>query len=248
MLLEKTDLNNWNCNNSCLQALALSPRSETVDSRGGRSPMISPHPSPQLQRRGTVPVAPPPPLPPRRSSPTLGSPTSSPRPQPAEPTLQRQHSGGNAHSIHYAELADISEEPSYENTVIIPGNPAVVKHIYNVSFEGELSSSQKTKNSEANKAYHGVPGSHLDSGGSSRTSSTPRHSKDLAETQKQNHQRAGVSETNVAYENLNMDYIAQLMSEGYTQDAVIRALGITRNDVEMAWDILHEFASKETTT
>jgi hypothetical protein len=29
---------------------------------------------------------------------------------------------------------------------------------------------------------------------------------------------------------------------------VIRALGITRNDVEMAWDILHEFATKQTTT
>jgi hypothetical protein len=36
-------------------------------------------------------------------------------------SLQRQHSGGNVHTVHYAELADISEEPSYENTVIIPG-------------------------------------------------------------------------------------------------------------------------------
>lgn len=52
---------------------------------------------------------------------------------------------------------------------------------------------------------------------------------------------------NVPYENLNMDYIAQLTSEGYTHDAVIRALGITRNDVKMACDILHEFATKKTT-
>lgn len=36
-------------------------------------------------------------------------------------SLQRQHSGGNTHTIHYAELADISEEPSYENTIIISG-------------------------------------------------------------------------------------------------------------------------------
>jgi E3 ubiquitin-protein ligase CBL len=49
----------------------------------------------------------------------------------------------------------------------------------------------------------------------------------------------------VSYENLNMDYIAQLTSEGYAQDAVIRALGITRNDVSMACDILHEFATKQ---
>lgn len=52
---------------------------------------------------------------------------------------------------------------------------------------------------------------------------------------------------NVPYENLNMDYIAQLTSEGYTHDAVIRALGITRNDIEMACDILHEFATKKST-
>lgn len=47
---------------------------------------------------------------------------------------------------------------------------------------------------------------------------------------------------NVSYENLHMDYIAQLTSEGYTQEAVIRALGIARNDIHMARDILHEFA------
>ncbi|KDR15119.1 E3 ubiquitin-protein ligase CBL-B, partial [Zootermopsis nevadensis] len=289
-------------------------------------PMISPRASPQLLRRGTTPVAPPPPLPPRRASPTLGSPTSSPSnqltvpkedappppctctvtivaqeteeadlslgigdtrydilqtssssvsnspskitgtsshirhqscpalpssstattlpsksnttplfppplPPPTVPSipctstvsvlqnsnilstsvaststalyrqqtgtdsssgnlLQRQHSGGNTHTIHYAELADISEEPSYENTIIISAS----------------------------------------------------------EAQKQHYQRSSVSEASVAYENLNMDYIAKLTSEGYAQDAVIRALGITRNDIEMAWDILHEFATKQTTT
>lgn len=44
-----------------------------------------------------------------------------------------------------------------------------------------------------------------------------------------------------------MDHIAKLTSEGYAQDAVIRALGITRNDVAMAWDILHEFGTKQST-
>ena len=50
----------------------------------------------------------------------------------------------------------------------------------------------------------------------------------------------------VSYENLNMDYIAQLCGEGYPQSRVIRALGITRNDLTMARDILQEFALPST--
>ncbi|CAH0718533.1 unnamed protein product, partial [Brenthis ino] len=49
---------------------------------------------------------------------------------------------------------------------------------------------------------------------------------------------------NVSYENINLDYIARLVNEGYPKDIVVRALGITRNDLEMACDILHEFGSK----
>lgn len=48
----------------------------------------------------------------------------------------------------------------------------------------------------------------------------------------------------VSYENLNMDYIKKLVNEGYSKDAVIRALGITRNNIDMACDILHEFGTK----
>lgn len=51
-------------------------------------------------------------------------------------------------------------------------------------------------------------------------------------------------ETNVSYENINMDYIKKLVSEGYSRDSVIKALGITRNNVDMACDILHEFGTK----
>ncbi|XP_066584731.1 E3 ubiquitin-protein ligase CBL-B [Prorops nasuta] len=47
-----------------------------------------------------------------------------------------------------------------------------------------------------------------------------------------------------AYENVNVEHIAKLTALGFAQDAVIRALGITRNDLEMARDILHEFATK----
>lgn len=49
---------------------------------------------------------------------------------------------------------------------------------------------------------------------------------------------------NVCYENLNMDCVKKLVGEGYSQDSVIKALGITRNNVDMACDILHEFGTK----
>jgi len=47
-----------------------------------------------------------------------------------------------------------------------------------------------------------------------------------------------------AYENLHMEYMATLKHEGFAQDAVIRALLITHNDISMARNILTEFASK----
>nr|CAD7203012.1 unnamed protein product [Timema douglasi] len=351
-MLPRVDLNSWNCNNSCLQALALSPRSELSDSRqssstrqsalanyateGGRSPMISPRSSPQLHRRGVTPVVPPPPLPPRRASPTLGSPTNSPSshlsvpneeappppctcvvtvvtqdtdqsdtspamldtrydvlatsstssatprtssnchvrhqscpslpsssavalpskshttplfppplppqvvapvpPSSQGPPLQRQHSGGN--TIHYAELADIMEEPSYENTVIVHGNPQTMKSLHSTSETDMMSSVAYSKIVSLGGSENRLTGS--SSGG---PSNGRPWGKEASEAQKQHYQRG---ETSVAYENLNMDYIMQLTSEGYAQDAVIRALGITRNDIEMAWDILHEFATKQT--
>lgn len=49
---------------------------------------------------------------------------------------------------------------------------------------------------------------------------------------------------NVPYENINLDYIARLMNEGYSKENVITALGISRNDIDMACEILHEFVSK----
>lgn len=49
---------------------------------------------------------------------------------------------------------------------------------------------------------------------------------------------------NVPYENINLEYIARLMNEGYSKESVVTALGISRNNIEMACDILHEFVSK----
>lgn len=48
---------------------------------------------------------------------------------------------------------------------------------------------------------------------------------------------------NVPYENINLEYINRLMKEGYTKENVVAALGISRNNFEMACDILHEFVS-----
>jgi len=245
---DEEDLNNWNCNISSLQALALSPRSETSDGRGGRSPMMSPRSSPRPLRRVTSSVPPAPPLPPRRASPTHGSPTNSPSnqltvpkedapppplpctctvtivaqeneemgssgiadtrydilqtssssskvagtsthvrhqscpalpnsststvfpsksnttplfPPPLPPfavpsipstslasheqqtdeesspgnSLERQPSGESVHTIHYAELADISEEPVYENTVIIAGDTSLIQPVCSATVD-----------------------------------------------------------------------------------------------------------------
>ncbi len=52
----------------------------------------------------------------------------------------------------------------------------------------------------------------------------------------------------VSYVNLHMDHISQLISEGYCQESVIRALGIAKNDLQMARDILHEFVTKRNLT
>ncbi|XP_022242009.1 E3 ubiquitin-protein ligase CBL-like isoform X2 [Limulus polyphemus] len=135
-------------------------------------------------------------------------------------------------SIHYAELTEITEEPSYANTdlnighvssSLTPGKAAAEVHEFPV---GPATSSQNAKSSltQNNTKYE------------KRT----RPMKPLGTSSLENKENDRVS-----YENLHMDYIAALTSEGYTQDAVIRALGIARNDLEMARDILHEFVSKQ---
>lgn len=48
----------------------------------------------------------------------------------------------------------------------------------------------------------------------------------------------------VPYENINLEYIARLMNEGYSKENAITALGISRNNIEMACDILREFVAK----
>jgi hypothetical protein len=43
-------------------------------------------------------------------------------------SLERQYSEEGTHTIHYAELADMSGEPVYENTVIIAGKIPLLQY------------------------------------------------------------------------------------------------------------------------
>lgn len=48
----------------------------------------------------------------------------------------------------------------------------------------------------------------------------------------------------ISYENINYEYITRLTSKGYSKENAIQALGISRNNFDIACDILHEFFSK----
>uniref|UniRef100_T1IWL0 E3 ubiquitin-protein ligase CBL n=1 Tax=Strigamia maritima TaxID=126957 RepID=T1IWL0_STRMM len=247
---------------SCLQALALSPRSETSDRRSGsRSPLTSPGASPSILRK--PPISMPPPIPPRRSTPnhTPGpSPGSSPRalspthvedgpclhqyagsvayaevrynvPHPTTLNCTVDHNivpstsainTGSKHvaKLHYAELADTNDDPNYENTRIPP------KYIRSWS----------TKTNEVSPNFPGPPNNCVTNCISDRNC---RQSK--VHTSIDNKENDCIS-----YENLHMDYIAQLVTEGFSREAVIRALWITKNNIDMARDILNEFGSRRT--
>ncbi|KAI5743850.1 hypothetical protein M8J77_022874 [Diaphorina citri] len=256
---------NWTFNNSCLQALALAPRCKDGIDRCPRSPLVSPGASPQSTRKGGPT---PPPLPPRRGSPTpslLTVPAENAPPPPSyqslslqgeiiksstpplvgtkvidssrydklllDKTLQgRLQSPPPPISIcdplddednasifpDYTELSHLAEEPSYENTCI-PSSGYMNHHIGHspVSSLSDYSLGHRSPLV-------------LDTSCCSRASSVDSQ----------------CSSSTPPYENINMDHIARLTSEGFPQDAVIRALGITKNDMSMAWDILHEFSSK----
>ncbi|GAB6027408.1 hypothetical protein CHUAL_001679 [Chamberlinius hualienensis] len=142
----------------------------------------------------------------------------------SSPTINPQSNNKTSSSqvpvLHYAELANLSEDPNYENADIDSENCS--KPWYD--FDCEV----------PNVPPPPLPIVHSSSG---PLNSVKRPNGTINDN-KENE--------NVSYENLRMDYIAELTGEGYTHDAVIRALGITRNDISMARDILHGFASKNT--
>ncbi|XP_071527093.1 uncharacterized protein [Panulirus ornatus] len=121
---------------------------------------------------------------------------------------------------HAGELEDIHEEPPYENTTLPP--PVCPASARKSATDSDL----------PNFPAPSAP-------------SLPTITKSLSADRSMN---AGDTlegeDAHTAYENLHMDYLATLTQEGFAQDAVIRALVITRNDIAMARDILREFASK----
>ncbi|XP_063595380.1 E3 ubiquitin-protein ligase CBL-like [Penaeus indicus] len=122
---------------------------------------------------------------------------------------------------HAGELEDIHEEPPYENTTLPPPvcsatarKSATDSDLPNFPAPSAPPLALITKSLSADRSMNVSEG-------------------------------AGEGEdAHTAYENLHMDYLATLTQEGFAQDAVIRALVITRNDIVMARDILREFASK----
>ncbi|XP_066151402.1 E3 ubiquitin-protein ligase CBL-B [Euwallacea fornicatus] len=255
----------WNCAGSSLHALALKPRTEISHSS---SPMISPGSSPRFVRRnppGTVvvPTTAPPPLPPRKSSPTHESPpiptTSSHIPRNGTGITQglceaQSQSVTNLTSNHSIEIETLPKSSSMlemrnpdvdhvelstpetivglvvsncDNNVIdtCKTPPRHLSCPSNRTAPKPLPPKSNTTPNISGKPYENVEVEQL----------PPKHKKRVNPLER---------EANVSYENLNMDYIKKLVSEGYSRDSVIRALGISRNNVDMACDILHEFGTK----
>ncbi|KAG1659204.1 hypothetical protein GQR58_022651 [Nymphon striatum] len=158
---------------------------------------------------------------------------------PSLPSSQRQLSisVSNNSSLHYAELTDIQEsigEPNYANTELNS-----VSSVAPVRSTSLTTSSINHDYSFPSEPPPPIPPSQKPSTSSSQHDDK-RSSSLIYLSMLENKEK-----DNVSYENLHMDYIAQLTSEGYSQESVIRALGISRNDIEMARDILHEFAKRK---
>lgn len=243
---------------------------------------MSPGSSPRFIRRSTTPtgaqpVVVPPPLPPRKNSPTLE--------QTIVPTTSQMASTGTTESSHQKHLNNgLNEAQSVSNLThetietaqILKSNS--VQEIHREGTENgntiELSSPQticgviisdcnNIINTKTQTRHQSCPSSkskqHTNCPVKSNTTpnitcrnaeinedhvyenikieSAPKHKERYNPlTAKDN--------ATVCYENLNMDYIKKLVNEGYSRDSVIKALGITRNNIDMACDILHEFGTK----
>lgn len=236
------------------------------------SPMISPKNSPRCIRRSTTPtiITPspiPPPLPPRRASPTLE--------QIIIPSTSQIHTSVNGNGVtnnHRGHINGMNEAQSVMNlsqhTIEIPqiSKSNSMQNMHNVGQQQsdgviELSSPETICGwvISYNEPQTKLQNRHL-SCPSTKTHSTHVPVKSNTTPNLNVDNKEGVYENveskpqefnpltnknaSVCYENLNMDYIKKLVSEGYSQDAVIKALGITRNNVDMACDILHEFGTK----
>ncbi|GLV42273.1 Cbl proto-oncogene [Carabus blaptoides fortunei] len=280
----------WNCAGSSLQALALSPRSELSTSA---SPMISPRSSPRFIRRSITPTtcitSMPPPLPPRKSSPTLetqnnaalhSAHTSQPLLVIRNGSKALENGLNEAQSVmnlsHHTEIPQIPKSNSMHEIFCdtnLTDSDTTIELSTPETIYGIIDSRYNFCNidSKSQMRHQSVPsaGNHISLNCPVKSSTTPNISNqqfeqlqqqelgymakeqppyeniriDLPPKGRQNPLTAK-DNGSVSYENLNMDYIKKLVNEGYSKDAVIRALGITRNNVDMACDILHEFGTK----
>lgn len=247
------------------------------------SPMISPRSSPRFVRRSVTPtvgVSPtPPPLPPRKSSPTLEQNSNN---------LSLLHQNisvrnGNKHydstlneaqsvvdlSQRNNELPQISKSSSMNEIFTTDTNQSkqhvlelsspetiygIIDSRYNFCNIDTKSQSQKFQDAVSSNSglcpikSSTVPNitSQTDQEQLCYISKEPPYENIRIDLPPKNKPNPLIAKGNgsVSYENLNMDYIKKLVSEGYSKDAVIRALGITRNNIDMACDILHEFGTK----
>ncbi|KAJ8936142.1 hypothetical protein NQ318_022224 [Aromia moschata] len=263
----------WNCAGSSLHALALSPRN---DISASASPMISPRNSPRCMRRNVPVVVPstgPPPLPPRKSSPTHD--------QTVLPTTSNVTTrNGVYNSVGLSEAQSVTNLS--HNAIEVPQIPKS-NSMLNIEIHRNNSSENEVVELSSPETIYGVviqncdfdkaiidtkmPNRHLSCPSNRsapktakpvKSNTTPNISQTNADPSLAQYENVDLEipprnkkkvnplerETNVSYENLNMDYIKKLVSEGYSRDSVIKALGITRNNVDMACDILHEFGTK----
>lgn len=240
--------------------------------------MISPKNSPHFTRRSTTPViiSPhpiPPPLPPRRSSPTMEQvvipSTSFTQSIPKinfindNNTLTSHTNGGlnEAQSVmnlsqNKIEVPQICKSNSMhdihnvsnDNNEIELSTPETIYGWVISNFNGKIQNRHLScPNTKIQQSTIQIP---IKSNTLSNLNNTEvddkqqSHIYENIELKTQKFNPLLNKNSSVCYENLNMDYIKKLVNEGYSQDAVIKALGITRNNVDMACDILHEFGTK----
>ncbi|VEN44882.1 unnamed protein product [Callosobruchus maculatus] len=263
----------WNCAGSSLHALSITPRNDISASASpmispGSSPRCVRRNVPVV-----VPPTAPPPLPPRKSSPTHDPPPALPTTSTdnyIRNGITEAQSVSNL-SQHGAAI-EIPQVPKSSSMLNVSNNPEPLEDITLENEVIELSSPetiygvviQNCDYYDRNSIETKLPNRHLscpskrsaqNSPKPVKSSTTPNFSQSNSTTSYENIEVETPQdsskrynplerETNVSYENLNMDYIKKLVSEGYSRDSVIKALGITRNNIDMACDILHEFGTK----
>ncbi|KAL1517925.1 hypothetical protein ABEB36_001624 [Hypothenemus hampei] len=261
----------WNCAGSSLHALALKPRTEISHSS---SPMISPGSSPRFLRRNpvgniSVPATVPPPLPPRKSSPTQDICPASSSSSSSFSSFQGLRNGNsNTQCLSDAQSQSATNLSSSQGLEVqsLPKSTSMLEmRIPEEEDRVEISTPETivgllVANCDTNVIDTcRTPPRHLSCPSNRappkvvppKSNTTPNISKpyenmDVGQLPPKTMKRVNPleRETNVAYENINIDYIRKLVGEGYSRDSVIRALGISRNNVDMACDILHEFGTK----